>query len=153
MATRKSSAEVFMLGFVPIPECGCWIWTREVRPSGHGVFMTSRKWNHAHRYAWELLVGPIPNGLSVLHRCDVPPCVNPAHLFLGTQSDNMKDMASKNRSCLGEKNSMSRLNAEQIISIRALHKQGILTRIIASMFGVTRSNVSYIVNKKTWRHV
>lgn len=80
----------------------CWVWTAGTFKyrNGYGQFRVRRgdPPAYAHRFAWELVNGPIPQGLHVLHRCDNPPCVNPAHLFLGTQIDNYRDMVSKGRS-------------------------------------------------------
>jgi hypothetical protein len=66
----------------------CWLWTAGTLPAGYGRFAG----NLAHRYSWRLHVGPIPAGMSILHKCDTPSCVNPRHLFLGTQQDNLADM-------------------------------------------------------------
>lgn len=75
----------------------CWLWTKFVNSNGYGRLTYRRKQYSAHRIAFLLAVGDIPPGLNVLHRCDNPPCVRPDHLFLGTQADNMRDMAQKNR--------------------------------------------------------
>ena len=75
-------------------EGGCWVWTGTRQVFGYGI---SLRYRLAHRVSWEIANGPIPDGLWVLHRCDNPPCVNPAHLFLGTQTENMRDMTAKGR--------------------------------------------------------
>lgn len=79
-------------------DSGCWEWQGHRLPKGYGHFRGLTAKNvKAHRFAYELLVGPIPDGLRVLHRCDNPPCVNPVHLFLGTDKDNSDDKIAKGR--------------------------------------------------------
>ncbi len=84
-----------------IPESGCWLWSGVLDKDGYGHFHTyaqgKRRFTCAHRVAYEIYVAPIPSGMSVLHRCDVRSCVNPAHLFIGTQKDNIADMIRKGR--------------------------------------------------------
>jgi hypothetical protein len=75
----------------------CWLWAGAVNKAGYGQFSKGYGCTLAHRYAWELVNGPIPLGLQICHKCDVPPCCNPAHLWLGTQKDNMADCVAKNR--------------------------------------------------------
>lgn len=77
---------------------GCWVWDGSANPAGYGVVWTNDKaLVGAHRYSYELHIGPIPEDLHVLHRCDNPPCVRPGHLFLGTAADNVRDMVQKGR--------------------------------------------------------
>ena len=78
---------------------GCWEWTGARARFGHGLVHVGPggKLAQTHRVAWELMVGPVPEGMGVLHRCDNPPCVRPDHLFLGTQQDNVRDMWAKGR--------------------------------------------------------
>lgn len=82
-----------------IPECGCWIWMgSSSKINGYGYFgVGNKKIKNSHRAVWELFKGEIPNGMMVLHHCDTPSCVNPYHLFLGTQKDNVQDCVKKNR--------------------------------------------------------
>jgi hypothetical protein len=81
----------------PVPECGCWLWTGSVDKSGYGTTKLDGKWRTMHRLSWEYHNGQIPKGLQVLHKCDVPSCINPEHLFLGTQKDNVHDGIRKGR--------------------------------------------------------
>lgn len=76
----------------------CWLWTGATTGKGwHGRFSVDGRLTMAHRYSWEMANGPVPDGMKVLHRCDVPACVRPIHLFLGMQADNMRDAGRKGR--------------------------------------------------------
>lgn len=81
---------------IPEPNTGCWLWTGTSR-NGYGRFIWDGNAYTAHRVAYQILKGPVPPHLMVLHRCDTPACINPDHLFLGTQSDNMRDASRKGR--------------------------------------------------------
>jgi hypothetical protein len=126
-----------------IPESGCWLWLAGVNGDGYGFYQTKR----AHRVSYEMFVGPI-NGLHVLHRCDVPCCVNPAHLFLGTHAQNMADRDRKTRGF--RKPGMGKLTAEQVLAIR---KMAGSNGQIAAQFGVTDSNIEHIKARRTWKHI
>lgn len=143
----------------------CWPWLGHIaKPQGYGrisVFFgpgTKPKVAYAHRVSWELAEGPIPDGLAVLHRCDNRPCVNPNHLFIGTQQDNMDDCVSKKRHAHGSKACYAVLREEQVLEIRELYdasgrlkKRGSL-KAIAERFGVGLSTVSAAAHYK-WKHV
>lgn len=126
----------------------CWLWTGRVNGSGYGSVSNAV---FAHRFSWELANGPIPKGLCVCHRCDRPSCVNPAHLFLATQGDNIRDCIRKGRhhSFFGKQ----KLNAEQVYAIRAAAASGERHSTIANRFGVSPANVSMIVTRKSWEHL
>lgn len=139
--------------YIPEPMSGCWLWTGRMGNTGYGsVFY--HKTIGAHRASWKLYRGKIPNGLYVLHKCDTRPCVNPEHLFLGTQSDNMKDMVKKGRSTIGQKfgelSPLAKLSEKDVICIfKDKHTQ----RVIAKKYGIAQSTVYKIKNKKRWFHI
>lgn len=87
----------FEANVIPEPNSGCHLWTASVSPRGYGKFYIAGRHLRANRAAWELYVGSIPDGLRVLHRCDTPACVNPDHLWLGTDADNQRDKVRKGR--------------------------------------------------------
>lgn len=121
----------------------CWRWTGAKRGDGYGGVRVARgaAIQYAHRVAYALTHGPIPPGLSVLHRCDNPICVNPKHLFLGTQADNMKDAAAKGRLHV-ERPNRQKLSDADLIEIDALYAAGALQRDIAAQFSVSTSYIS-----------
>lgn len=148
----KSLQDRFSEKWTPEPFSGCWLWTAGVGASGYGVL--HHHGHHvsisAHRAAWEIHKGPIPTHLFVLHRCDTRICVNPNHLFLGIQRDNMRDMTAKGRTCMGENNHMSKLTKQDVKEIRASKQFG---KQLSQRFGVTPQTIWYAKRHKTWRHV
>lgn len=133
-----------------IPFSGCWLWTGKINDSGYGVWRQTPTQNYqrAHRLFYKLLIGAIPDGVFVCHRCDVPCCVNPAHLFLGSQKDNMADAAAKGRTAKGMMHGQSKLNSEDVLKIRSSFET---QEELALRFGVTRTTIGRIRNRKLWR--
>ena len=107
----------------------------------------------AHRYAHERYKGPIPAGMSVLHKCDIECCVNPAHLFLGTQADNMQDKKKKGRALRGERVGNSKLKESDVLQILEALDHGDSQYIIAARFNIAQCHVSDIKNGKRWSHL
>lgn len=132
-----------LAGRIKVTPSGCHEFTGTRNPNGYGQLTIQRTVVRAHRVSWIANFGPIPDGLSVLHRCDNPPCINPTHLFLGTQSDNIKDAYAKGRAGLGLRPDEGRLSAETVAEIRALEGKR-LRRLIAQDFDVSESTVSRI---------
>ena len=134
-----------------IPFHSCWEWVAGKNSNGYGAFMR----NGAHRASYELHIGPIPKGKMVLHRCDNRTCVNPDHLFLGTNDDNMKDMVKKKRQrpCRGEQNGNAKLTKEEALEIRRLYQSGLHTmKSLARMFEVrSPSTVNSVIRGGTWQ--
>jgi hypothetical protein len=109
----------------------------------------------AHRFIWKQCFGEIPEGMFVCHKCDNPKCINPEHLFLGTQKDNMKDMAKKGRSMWGEKHRSAKLKKEQVIEIKNKlknYKYGLVHKI-AKEYGISDREISSIKNNKKWKKI
>lgn len=136
----------------------CWLWTGSEQPkTGYGQITThrGRSWR-AHRLAWAFTHGRIPNDLSVLHHCDVRLCCNPAHLFLGTGVDNVRDMDTKGRRVTtpGEAHGMAVLTANDVRLIRFLAVHTYLSqRAIARHFNVTQAHISNVVTRRRWASI
>lgn len=142
----------FHAQYVRIPFSGCWIWTGQRMSRGYGVIVANGRPKRAHRLSWEMHNGIIPVGLLVCHKCDIPECVNPNHLFLGTTRDNWIDMINKGRwpQVRGEKQGNSKLTEENVRFIRSSHLSGVA---LAEMFSVNKTNISTIRKYKSWKHV
>jgi len=131
---------------------GCWEWTACRNEAGYGKFSVARGvWRLAHRVAVELVTGPIGDQ-AACHRCDRPWCVNPEHIFLGTQTDNHADMVAKRRHTVEETHPQARLTADDARAIRGAAARGESHGSIGDRFGVSRSNVSLIVARRRWAH-
>lgn len=139
----------------------CWEWQNSCYSNKYGRFDVAvqkiakpRSISFmTHRVAYFLGHGIHPGNLCVCHRCDNPKCCNPDHLFLGTQIDNLEDMISKGRKALGERVNFAKLTSDQVLRIRDLYKKGDLQKNIASLFGVTRTCISHIVTRVSWKHL
>lgn len=131
----------------------CWLWTgHRNADSGYGTITTNWQKRRAHRVSWAIHYGPVPFGMHVLHRCDVPLCVNPAHLWLGTHQDNMDDMKAKGRAKThrGAMNGTAKLSEQDVIAIRQMPGSSME---IAGKFGVSDAHIRLIRLRKVWRHV
>lgn len=178
-------------GRTELNEHGCWLWLGYQDEDGYGNISYREKSFRCHRLSWTLARGPIPESLQVLHDCDrfyapgdrtYRRCCNPAHLKLGTNSDNMADMAAKNRAATGlrnarythpetsprgdrhgmrihpgilagERNAAAKLTSADVVEIRKANAQGIEQKELAFLFGVSGPAISKIVLRRTWRHV
>ena len=137
----------------PIPMCGCRVWEGTTTKAGYGVLAGK----YVHRMVYERERGTIQNGLHVLHVCDVPSCVNPAHMFLGTQQDNNNDKLSKGRAKGGSMKGVShpsvKLSDDDVRSIREEYKQGLTQVALAKKYGIGQAQVSSIVRREYWKHI
>lgn len=136
-------------------ETGCWIWTGRIEGWGYGAIDARGRTYGAHRLSYETFVGPIPEGMIVCHACDRPPCINPAHLWLGTHADNASDRDNKGRQIAprGEDHGNAVLTEPDIAAIRSAHAGGESMTSLAKRYSVTRQNIGFIVRRATWRHV
>lgn len=156
---------------------GCWLWKADVSTSGYGRFWITgpnARQVQAHRFAYEDVVGPIPEGMWVLHTCDNPPCVRPDHLFLGTQQDNTDDMVAKGRQAQGDRHG-SRLHPERLArgprwgggrlfgernpsakltqaQVDAIRQSNASSRDLAAQYGVGKRAIEKIRSGKRWPH-
>ena len=137
----------------------CWLWTASCRPNGYGQIGIgsrsdgSRTVVLAHRLAYELQIGVIPDGICVLHRCDNPKCVRGSHLFLGSQADNMADKVAKNRQLRGERHPMSTFTEGDVKTFRDVVSVGCKQSLLADFLGLTRQSLNDIITGKIWADV
>lgn len=139
-----------------ICENGCWEFTGGRFSKGYGMITYKRKTLKAHRVAYDLVVGDIPEGIHVLHHCDNPSCCNPEHLFLGTSQDNVDDCIAKDRraNARGSDIGNSILDDKSVLEIwRLLNESNLSQREIGSRYNVSQALISAIKNGQRWKHV
>lgn len=151
---------------------GCWLWSGARTGARYGELRVDGRPATTHRLSWTLFVGPIPDGLCVCHHCDTPPCVNPAHLFLGSKADNNADKCRKGRrrggggygdrngrrthpesTVRGERQHAAKLTAETVREIRDACASGEAQWVVGERYGVSQAAVWAVVRRKTWAHV
>jgi len=133
----------------------CWPFKGTLDNDGYGKFVLEPDCL-AHRVAYRLFIGDIPDGKQVLHKCDNPACCNPRHLFLGTASDNMKDMWAKNRHPrpIGEKNNHAKLTKSSVLTIRDMYASGKYhQKDLAKLYHVSQALISAIITRRNWTHI
>ena len=155
---------------VPEPNSGCWLWWPRASINGYGTITKGDRRMLAHRASWTVFHGDIPDGLSVLHKCDVRACVNPDHLFLGTTKDNAVDAANKGRLFLqrfphltppgnlpksqpGERNPIARLRTSDVREMyAAYHQKGVSPTELSKKYGVILRHIFSILSGQRWHH-
>ena len=149
------------------PNGDCWEWIASKNECGYGWFRIGKYTYKAHRAVYKLIYGLIPINLCILHSCDNPSCVNPSHLWLGTQIDNIRDKVKKGRGrpggASGDKNGMhthpestsprAKLTADQVLEIRAEYAKGKHSyRELGNKWGINHSVIGKIIRRETWKH-
>lgn len=134
---------------------GCWLWTGEKGGKGYGRMTIAKKYLMAHRLSYELYVGPIPSGMIICHTCDNPACVNPDHLWPGTDKTNAEDKMAKGRWACGKRVpgqelSYARLSDEDVYAIRA---DGRYLKLISEEYGISAAHVNQIKTRIRWQHL
>ncbi len=159
---RTNVIERFVEKYITDPVTDCWIWTAGKNNAGYGQFWPDARCSpmYAHRFAWVLHFGPIPDKLNILHNCDNPSCVNPNHLTMGTQVENMRHMVDtgryKNTPPLrqGQAHGMHKLSDVDVRIIQRLCNARILNQSqIAAVFQVTVTQINRIHRRKAWTHI
>ncbi len=147
---KKTTEDLFWEKVDKEEGMGCWTWTAYRNKKGYGRFALGRKSRGAHRVSWLLSFGPVPYGLCVLHSCDNTSCVNPAHLFLGTNADNVADMVSKGRNARGESHASSKLTEDDVRNILLSDTHAVE---LAAKYGVKKSCIYLVRRRINWRHL
>lgn len=141
----------------------CWEWQACKTSDRYGQIWMGHKIDLAHRVSWEIENGEIPNGLWVLHECDNPACVNPKHLFLGTNQDNIIDKVNKGRQSKGEQHGIKirgeqqgshKVTADKVKIIRQRYAEGGITQMeLAKEYGLKQPQISSIIRREFWKHI
>jgi hypothetical protein len=130
----------------------CWLWTGGHTDKGYGLAWWEEKQHRAHRVAWKIIHGFWPIN-KACHHCDIRDCVRPTHLFDGTQDENMKDMASKDRSTHGEKHASAKLTAKQVLVIKAARENGTPVKFLAKWYKVSAVTIYRIGSGARWKRI
>ena len=132
----------------------CWEWQGTKTTDGYGIFYHDKIIYYTHRLSYELFVDKIPDGLQILHSCDNPCCINPEHLRVGTNYDNVQDRQAKNRQAKGISHGRHKLTENEVLEIKRLYSTGKYTQQeLSDNFNMSRSHICNIINNKFWKHI
>lgn len=151
MLTDEQLIERFNSSYVPVPGPGCWLWTDPFLRNGYGLISLGKDncRKLAHRFSYEMHISKGIEKLVICHKCDTPSCVNPDHLFAGTQQDNLADMVQKKRHAHGSRSLNSKLNDESALAI--FISEDPLT-VLAKKYGVSIQTICNLKHKRSWTH-
>lgn len=152
LAALRSSEQRFLDRCMPEPNSGCWLWVGK-QNGVYGLLRFGDRFQMAHRVSYRLFCGEIPDGMQVNHRCDFPICVNPDHLWLGSQADNMRDCREKGRMPHGEERPIHKITAAQADEIYRRILSGETQKSLAATFGIKKQSVQAIVYGRSWCRV
>lgn len=150
---RKSPEQVIAENVTGGAPSECWLWTGRKDKSGYGRVQRKGPYTYAHRIAWTIANGPVPDGMDVLHHCDVRNCCNPAHLWLGTHEDNMKDMHRKGRGSTKLKPEQVREIRQALAGITGKKVPSGTYQRLAAKYGVTDKQIWTIRTGRQWTDV
>lgn len=153
LRVRKTLKEIFWTKVTKGESSECWEWQGARNGLGYGHLRFDGKDFKAHRVAYELHYGPIPDGLNVLHKCDSPPCCNWSHLFLGTHADNADDKVAKGRHQHGGNHPMAKVDERAVKAMRKLFDNGMPPKEIALLYALSYWQANSIVRRKSWKHI
>lgn len=152
--SARESLEKRLLKHVTKTDSGCWEWTGCLTPNGYPQIAFKRRAHYAHRLSYATFVGPIPTGAFMLHGCDNPKCINPAHLRTGNQKDNIGDAVSKKRHAFGIRQGKAKLNDDLVRRIRDEYRYSkIAMDKIANRLNISRSTIAKAIRGEKWKHV
>ena len=140
---------------MPVTECGCWVWLGATYRSGHGQMTFKRQHLAVHRAAWMVYIGNIPIGKHVLHRCNVASCINPDHLYIGTDLENARDRIKSGTQhipprLIGENHNQAILDDNKVRMIRSSSRT---RKQLAVEFGVSIQTIHAVKSRRLWKHV
>ena len=144
---RRNTPESLLKKMIPEPNTGCWLWAEHVNDKGYGMITYQGRYWMAHRLSYTLFKGPIPEGKVLMHTCDTPACINPAHLIPGTDLENARDRDTKQRRQVptGAKNWNAGITDEQAEQVKGLRRDGYQLTAIAEMTGVHYSTIRRVL--------
>jgi hypothetical protein len=150
-----TSLDVYLKDRMQISNSGCWEWQLAKSPAGYGYTAVANpyKTNKAHRLSYSVFNGPIPKGLLVRHTCDNPTCINPKHLLVGTDADNVLDKVTRGRQAKGAAIRASTLTESDVYAIRAKAANGVMGKDLAIEYQISGAAISEIINRKSWTHI